>query len=694
MTHGAPGRAVIGLAACALSVAYVFRFQLASGFDTVSGDIYDGRIETALLEHWFNVFCGWEGWRQPLFFSPRPDTLGYNDGYLLFGVVYSGFRWLGCDPFLAGDLVHAVMRAAGFWAFMLFACATCRLPWACALLGATLFTIANGAYMQIGHAQLLTLGLAPLLGWLACSAAEAQWRGDAGQAAVRGIGAAILFDLWLMTAFYMLWFTAFFGVVMAAVALARLAARPGAAWRRVLALPRWPLVASGAVLLAGMAPFALTYLPTARETGMHPFSEVLPLLPTPMDLVNYGAGSLIYGRLDTWLGDSILLPGEHTVGIPLLLLGLGLWGAAAAWRDDTAADRHWWQAMAAALAVSLLLCLRVGPVAPWWLVYSAVPGAAAVRAVTRFLLFLTLPTTLLAMHVLGRRPMAGSRGVLALLALMLVIEEANGQTQAALPRTRELAFLRRLPPVPAACRVFFVAGPRPEHPQCPSFTVNIDAMLVAELVHRPTLNGHASFLPKDFHMGFTDAADYRRQVVATALEAGLDEGLCSLDLVRLSWTPMEIPQLTPPIDAAVDLGGTGDAAAGYLGAGWSGAEPQGRWTDGAAADLVFASPARGQDLTLALVASGFAPGGAASPVTVLANGQAVARWRPTAAQQTLAALIPASLATPDGHIRLRLVIARPASPLEARLGSDARKLGLFVHSFTLHKAGGPAAPSG
>ncbi len=686
MTHGTFGRAVIGLAACALSVAYVFRFQLGSGFDTVFGDVYDGRIETTLLEHWFNVFSGWEDWRQPLFFSPRPDTLGYNDGYLLFGVAYSGFRWLGCDPFLAGDLVHAVMRAVGFWAFLLFGCATCRLPWAWALLGATLFTIANGAYMQIGHAQLLTVGLAPLLGWLACSAAEALWLGNAGRAAARGIAAAILFDLWLMTAFYMLWFTAFFGVVMAAVAVARPAARRGMAWRRVSVLPQWPLVASGAALLAGMAPFALTYLPTARETGMHPFSDVLPLTPTPADLVNFGPGSVVYGKFDTWLG-GMLPPGEHVVGIPLLLLGLGLWAAAAAWRDDTAADRAWWQAMAAALAVSLLLCIRVGPVSPWWLVYSAVPGAAAIRVVTRFLLFLMLPTTLLAMHVLGRRPMPGSRGVLALLALMLIIEEANGQTQAGLPRIRELAFLRRLPPVPAACRVFFVAGPRPEHSLYPSLTVNIDAMLVAELVHRPTLNGHASFLPKDFHLDFGDAAAYRAQVVATALGLGLDEGLCSLDLVHLSWTP--ILQITPPIDAAVDLGGTGDAAAGYLGPGWSGAEPQGRWTDGSTADLVFASPARGQDLTLTLAASGFAPGKAASPVSVSVNGREVAQWQPTAAPQALTALIPASLVTLGGHVHLQLLIAQPVSPLEAKLGQDARKLGLFVHSFTLRKADGP-----
>ena len=419
---------------------------------------------------------------------------------------------------------------------------------------------------------------------------------------------------------------------------------------------------------------------------MHPFSEVLPLTPTPADLVDFGAGSMVYGRLDTWLGSGILLPGEHVVGIPLLLLGLGLWGAAAAWRDSAAADGAWWQAMGAALAVSLLLCIRVGPVSLWWLVYSAVPGAAAVRVVTRFLLFLTLPTTLLAMHVLARRPLAGSRGVLALLAVMLIIEQANGQAQAGLPRARELAFLRRLPPVPAACRVFFVAGPRPEHPDDPSLIVNIDAMLVAELVHRPTLNGHASFLPKDFHLGF-DAADYRARVVATALGLGLDKGLCSLALVQLGWAPIGIRQVTPPIDAAVDLGDTGDAA-GYLGQGWSGAEPQGRWTDGATADLVFDSPARGQDLILTLVASGFAPGGAASPVSVSANGREVAQWRPAAAPQALAALIPASLAAPDGHIRLRLLIAQPTSPLEAKLGLDARKLGLFVHSFTLHKAGG------
>ena len=71
-------------------------------------------IELSILEHWWNVLRGLSPWDRTDYFFPVPGTLGYNDGYLLFGLLHAGFRTLGADPFLSGELVNASTRVIGF----------------------------------------------------------------------------------------------------------------------------------------------------------------------------------------------------------------------------------------------------------------------------------------------------------------------------------------------------------------------------------------------------------------------------------------------------------------------------------------------------------------------------------------------------------------------------------------------------
>ena len=51
-------------------------------------------------------------WDRTAYFHPVPATLGYNDGYLAFGLLLAGFRALGADPFLAGELTNAPVGEA------------------------------------------------------------------------------------------------------------------------------------------------------------------------------------------------------------------------------------------------------------------------------------------------------------------------------------------------------------------------------------------------------------------------------------------------------------------------------------------------------------------------------------------------------------------------------------------------------
>ena len=64
---------------------------------------------------------------------------------------------------------------------------------------------------------------------------------------------------------------------------------------------------------------------------------------------------------------------------------------------------------------------------------------------------------------------------------------------------------------------------------------DIPAMLVAAAVHLPTLNGHASFLPKGWFLKNPSSDDYLERVHAFAREHAVGP-LCALDLTTRDWT--------------------------------------------------------------------------------------------------------------------------------------------------------------
>lgn len=207
-------------------------------------------------------------WSTTFYFYPTPHTLGYNDGYLLFGVVHAAWRALGIDVFLSAELVNATLRAIGFAAFYAMARRVFSLPWKWSLVAAALFTISNNLYTNAHHAQLFAVGFVPVMTLLLDGAVRAFWDRRSRALVAWGAGAAVFYGAWLLTAYYMAWFLAFFLLALVAMLacfvrrdfLRELGARVVVTW------PALAFVAVTAVLAA--APFAWLYLPKAAETGI------------------------------------------------------------------------------------------------------------------------------------------------------------------------------------------------------------------------------------------------------------------------------------------------------------------------------------------------------------------------------------------------------------------------------------------
>lgn len=547
------GRLLV-LAAWLLAMGIALAQPIASGFALGFGDRIDAMIEISLLEHWRNVLSGVAAWNAPFYFHPHPAVLGYNDGYLLSGLIYTGWRTVA-DPFLADTLTAATWKTIGFFASYLLVARVLRWGRGTAILVAVLFTIANGMAVQAVHAQLQTVALVPVAFALAIVAARASERGERGRVVLLAAALALVMAAWLITAYYVAWFTLWFACLFVACLLWGERRTLPSALRRHIA----PLAAGAAVFVIAAVPFLALYLPKARETGEHHFGAALGYLVTPViDMVNVGPHNLLWGLLWRGLmalgrlfapGDPELpervLGGEHSTGFPLFLFALAV---VAVWRvlrrrgEFSPASR----AFALAIVVGWALTLQLGPFSPWELVHRLVPGAAGLRVVLRFQLFLILPVLLLVAAVwrgrlaelIERRPWRA-----ATIVFLLVMEQINlDPAAAALDAREQRAALWSIPAPPAGCRAFYVVAARVDEPMFRTpekhakLTHNVDAMLLAERWRVPTVNGWATFTPPDWNFDRPLSPDYDQRVAFYARVHGLT-GLCRLDMRQAQpWT--------------------------------------------------------------------------------------------------------------------------------------------------------------
>ncbi|MBY0329444.1 MAG: hypothetical protein K2X49_02080 [Acetobacteraceae bacterium] len=560
MTLSRPWRAALATLACLASLGVFFRGQLADGFALLIGDRHDGVIALAIMEHWSNLLRGEAAaWDRTFYFHPVPATLGYNDGYLAFGLLLAAFRAAGADPFLAGELANVALRAIGFLGCHLLARRVFGLSFSWALLGAALFTLSNNLFIRASHAQLFSVSLVPMLGVLAHGAGAALIAGRRGALLGWGAGFVLWHAMMLLTGFYMAWYAALFGaLLLPAWLLVAGAGRRGALLRGV-ARGWWALAGLGGFAALVNLPFLRLYLPKARETGMHDYAGMVAQYTlSPLDILHVGERNLLWGWLVRALNDAFR-PGfpawsEQMTGLPLLLVLLFAGALAWVWRgapDDRAVLLR---AIAIATVASWALTIRLGESSPWWLVYQHVPGARAARVVARYQIFITVPVIGLALAMLAallaRLPPARATALAGLAAALLLAEQVNLYAPRFLDRGLELSRLRAVPPPPAACRAFFVTAARTEsrfgEEVANIYNHNTEAMLIAEVLRLPTINGISTFNPPHWPGGFPPQPEYLEAVRRHAAAWDVEDGLCGLDLQRFAWDTAPLSAAAPP----------------------------------------------------------------------------------------------------------------------------------------------------
>jgi hypothetical protein len=529
---------------CVVGLCAVFHVGLLSGFELQQPDPGDPRLVNYVLERNHQWFAGerpGEPFWSPPFFYPWPKVGTHTESMVGLQPFYSPWRTFGLSPETAYSLCGFGLLAACFACATWFFRAGAGLSPLAASAGGFLFAFALPRSAHLGHFQLFAHYATPLALLAVVAIVRSTAAGTPRRLPIWLL--ALTGWLQLLGSVYLVWFLCFLLALAGSGALFWPSSR-AILWR--LLRERWGTWLAAALLVGlAAAPVVGPYLDAETRIRSTSFERLQPLLP--------GWRSLFYPGPDSWesrmLGlqpppgtpsrfasSQVLSPGYLTLGFALAGLWLGRRRPLIRWATGVAA-----------VALGLTLVWPGGFTA-WEVLHRILPGAEAVRGVSRIILPLLLVTGIgvaVAIEGLARRHRGLAWGAFLLLAL------EQGQTQRAFAVQPIVETSQRIArSLSAECDSFFYSV-LSESPQPPAFH-HLEAMWAGLFADRPTVNGYSGYPPRGwgsivgpFQKGEVGPEELPR--LATRLEArGAAPGhLCWLVLDRTGSSERLRVSMTP-----------------------------------------------------------------------------------------------------------------------------------------------------
>jgi hypothetical protein len=416
------------IAGWAVGMWIAFNPMISSGLARMQSDWGDTRLNNYILEHTYRWLLGVHGhralWSPPVFY-PAKNTAAYSDILLGVAPIYWLWRAVGAAPDTAFQLWIMTIASVNYVVAVICSRRLLGVGWLPAAFGGFVFAFASTRVAQLVHQQLT--GQFYVL--VACYALvrifdepvdpQARARAEAHRPWwIAVLGAGVVAQLW--AGYYMGWFLVFALAIGAAwaVAIPR--------WRRRLwAVVRQNPQAIGLTLIGvelTLIPLAIPYLRAAGDVGLRTYDNVTRYLPRLWSWVFMGTESHYYSWMYRFPAIHNTPEGrEHRLGIGLLttlIVIVGLW----------AGRRRSVIQLLSATAITIILLSTIWPggASLWVTVYHIVPGAAAIRGVSRIALILLIPAG--AGAALFAERFRRRFGVLALAAICIVSEQRQRLT--------------------------------------------------------------------------------------------------------------------------------------------------------------------------------------------------------------------------------------------------------------------------
>jgi hypothetical protein len=459
--------------------------------DCVPGDLGDARFNGVILEHFYLWLTGRDvSLLSPPFFYPMPGALTFSDNHWGTAWLYSVFRILGWDRYQSYDLWYLTGYVINF---VVCHCVFRKLRFSplASAIAAFAFAFPMPAIVQYGHAQLTYRFLMPvgLLLWQRFRQ-SGQWNW------IGWLSLAVVAQFYI--SIYLGYFLSLF---IAAWAVSQWCIE---GWGPRQWFQQWRLWRQGParselivallmvfVAIAALAALMQPYMHYSKVYGFQRSAEEVASMLPRLQSYLVADESGIWGGLSKRLFPSIPMRQEHQMFFGLGILGLAFLGFV------RSPIRLRWVALVSVL-ILVLLTLNVGGHSLYSLL-QRLPGLGAIRAVARIGLVMALPIALLAAIAVDAHGQAAKpwRVLLALLVTLMVCESATMRTATfslADARTRILRLTDRLPAsIPADAILFNPIRPGEEF-----FLTELDGLVLAQGIGRPTLNGYSGNIPPGY----------------------------------------------------------------------------------------------------------------------------------------------------------------------------------------------------
>jgi hypothetical protein len=672
----------------AMGLFLLFHPMILSGLALIQTDPGDPRYDNYLLEHGYQWITGNPAhksfWNAPFFF-PAVNTAAYSEILLGSGPAYWCFRALGFLPDTSFQLWMMSMAALNFLSAWLVFRKALGLSTLASVGGAYVFAFAGMRANLLNAPQLLPQCfsmLAVLCLFKLFSDRDAGGRTEIPSRHSPWIALfAVLMVVQWYAGFYLGFFSAF-ALIVCFVAAMSLGTSRQALWRFVQTDWKALFAASVGAALA-LSWMAYHYLISQLVFGSRTWSEIGTMLPAFKSWINMGPGNWMYGWVRSYIDFSALpdVP-DHRLGVGFVTLAIALAGFVNLWRIP-------WGRIVVTTFVVVGVCTLAYPGvwSPWQIISQWIPGAGAIRCVTRVGILLLIPLSFGVAWFLGRLK---SRT----LALVLMVICAFEQTQTTPSysklevRSTVQAIVEK---VPATCQAFYYVTDRsnPDKPR-PWFERQLDGMWAQILTGIPTVNGFSGHVPPEWwplwEPLIATKADLTR--VRVGLFRWADLHGMSRDAFGL------VPVLTTALaDPDLDLGrldldiGQGETRV-FLGDGWGDDEWEGDrswcWIVGKHA-TAFIPLQPGADYVMDMVAGPMEAPGKQQSVDVRLNGTAIGQIPMVQGMRTYRVPLHGRLIQDLNKLEFNFAFA--VSPSILGKGQDERPLSAAVDRLRFSLAG-------
>jgi len=467
----------------ALGLGLCFHPVFLSGFRHVPAYSIDPRLCIYIMEHSFQWLAGnplhADFWSPPIFY-PAQNVLGFCDALTGYNWMYWPFRFAGVSPTTSYSIWMILNCVLNFGLMYAGLRRLVRLNVPAACTGAYVFAFGIPRMAQLVHPQLLSQGyvLVMVAGlFLLLSPGRRQWLGWLCISA----GAVLQF----YSGFYHLWLA---GVCLSVFVLTALIIPD--CRRPVLNMFKHPapLVLLPLALLF-MWPLLNVYLGVLDTVGARPREEIESMLPNLKSWLYVSHANVLYG----WLYQKFpsLIPDEmtheHVIGLGLITT-ITAWAGFIRWRHNA-----WARVTLITLVIMLVLSWNYSEQwNMWFFVADHVPGASAIRAVSRIAIALLVVFSAGLAYAIHRMPPSIWRNGLILL---IVLEQWM-----VIPAYDPTPIAERVTAVAEKARAinqpFFMSKlVGPDYKRGGEMEFHMDAMWAGLEANIPVVNGYSGTIP-------------------------------------------------------------------------------------------------------------------------------------------------------------------------------------------------------